>query len=495
MKTQDLSPQTGSAFSGIWGVSAAIWGIIALVLIALPLRVISYGYLPDDDALRHAAKAISGKPWTEILVMRPEITIDHNQGWHWILAWVHHMTNWHAETLVLFSVIAMFVICAGSALPWLKRPEAWLLSLALLMVIFPYFAARVLLGRPLLLTMAITITLLCMWSERAEKEASRTTFMVTILLFAVAALVHGAWYLLVLIPAAFLLARAWGKALHLTFCWIIGSCLGALLTGTPWTFLTQSVLTPFLALGMNVPPECLVRELRPFNGGLPAMLVIAAILVARRITGRPLSTLLLDPVFWLALGGWLLGFRVARFWLDWGLPAIALWLAKEIQYLLQMKMPRNSWGGVAVSALAAVILFFVAGSDRNARWSQYGRIDCLDQTRPEHAGWVPEPGGVLYSVDLSVFYETFFRNPAGDWRYVLGFEPSLMRAEDLDVYEELCHTRNAIKACAPWVKRMTLADRFLLLGPPQTKPAFPDLQWKYVANGTWVGRLPRIDKP
>jgi hypothetical protein len=44
------------------------------------------------------------------------------------------------------------------------------------------------------------------------------------------------------------------------------------------------------------------------------------------------------------------------------------------------------------------------------------------------------------------------------------------------------------------VKNMTLADRFVLLGPPQTKPAFPDLQWKYVANATWVGRLPRIEK-
>jgi hypothetical protein len=180
--------------------------------------------------------------------------------------------------------------------------------------------------------------------------------------------------------------------------------------------------------------------------------------------------------------------------LDWGLPALALWLAKEIDQLLQTKLPQNSWNRFLVSAAGAIMLFFVVGSDRNARWTRYGHIDCLDQSRPEHAGWVPDPGGILYSVDLSVFYETFFRNPHGNWKYVLGFEPSLMRAEDLAVYEELCHTRNALTACAPWVKNMTLADRFVLLGPPQTKPAFPDLQWKYVANGTWVGRLPRIEK-
>jgi hypothetical protein len=300
--------------------------------------------------------------------------------------------------------------------------------------------------------------------------------------------------LLILIPASFLLARAYAKALHLAFCWIIGSCLGALVTGEPWTYLTQSVLTPFLALGMNVPPECLALELRPFSGGFPAIIVIGGVILLRRITGRPLSALIVDPVFWLAVVGWALGFRVARFWLDWGLPALALWLAKEIDQLLQTKLPQNSWNRFLVSAAGAIMLFFVVGSDRNARWTRYGHIDCLDQSRPEHAGWVPDPGGILYSVDLSVFYETFFRNPHGNWKYVLGFEPSLMRAEDLAVYEELCHTRNALTACAPWVKNMTLADRFVLLGPPQTKPAFPDLQWKYVANGTWVGRLPRIEK-
>ena len=42
--------------------------ITALCLI--PLRIISYGYMPSDDALRHVAKVVSGRPWQDILVMR-----------------------------------------------------------------------------------------------------------------------------------------------------------------------------------------------------------------------------------------------------------------------------------------------------------------------------------------------------------------------------------------------------------------------------------------
>ena len=47
-------------------VPLAVWLVVALVILAIPLKIISYGYLPGDDALRHCAKAVSGKPWTEI---------------------------------------------------------------------------------------------------------------------------------------------------------------------------------------------------------------------------------------------------------------------------------------------------------------------------------------------------------------------------------------------------------------------------------------------
>ena len=34
-------------------VPLAVWLIVALVVLAIPLKIISYGFLPGDDALRH----------------------------------------------------------------------------------------------------------------------------------------------------------------------------------------------------------------------------------------------------------------------------------------------------------------------------------------------------------------------------------------------------------------------------------------------------------
>ena len=92
---------------------------------------------------------------------------------------------------------------------------------------------------------------------------------------------------------------------------------------------------------------------------------------------------------------------------------------------------------------------------------------------------------------MSIFYETFFTNPQGEWRYALGFEPSFMLPDDYSVFRELWETLNAIKALQPWVGKMSPADRLVLLAPENTPPAIPQLEWNYVVKNTWVGRLPR----
>ena len=70
-------------------VPLAAWMIVILLLLIIPLKVIRYGYLPGDDALRHAAKAVSGKSWPEILVLGPAFHFDPNWGWHWLLGKIH----------------------------------------------------------------------------------------------------------------------------------------------------------------------------------------------------------------------------------------------------------------------------------------------------------------------------------------------------------------------------------------------------------------------
>ena len=482
-------------------VSSIVWVIIAFTLIALPLRVINFGFLPPDDALRHAAKVVSGKPWSEILVLRPEITIDHNLGWHVLLGVVHRATGWEPKPLVVFSILSMFLLFTASPHWLFKRPEAWFVSLAMVMCLFSYFAGRSFIGRPLFLTMAITLLVLSLWAHPADPSRTETAgkskalLFVTTLLMALSTWIHGSWYLLILIPAAFLCARQWRNAILLTGCWLGGTVLGALFTGQPVAFLYQSALIPLLAFRSGAHVNALVGEFQsmPLNNVYLPVIVFAVVLSWRKFTGWTFSSLLRDPVLWLALLNFFLGLRVVRFWLDWGLPALALVLAREFQALLAKTDPRP-WPRLVTTAAASLALFGFYGTDRNSQWSSF-RFEPLDARRPDHAEWLPASGGIIYSVDLSVFYQTFFTNPRAPWRYALGFEPSFMTAENLAVYDELSRTLNALTACAPWIRRMTPADRLVLLAPQEIRPNFPELEWHYAVPNTWIGRLPRPTQP
>jgi len=94
-------------------VPLAVWAIVILVILAIPLKIIGLGYLPADDALRHAAKAVSGKPWPEILVVGPTFQIDHNFGWHFLLRQIYLRSQCDIEKLVVFSVVALFALGWG----------------------------------------------------------------------------------------------------------------------------------------------------------------------------------------------------------------------------------------------------------------------------------------------------------------------------------------------------------------------------------------------
>src|SRR5690349_2811342 len=107
-------------------VPLAVWGVAVFTIVIIPLKIIGYGFLPMDDALRHAAKAVSGKSWQEILVMRSDFAIDPSPGWQAILAWIHQLQHCNAETLVVISSVGLMLLVTLGALPWLRRPEAWL---------------------------------------------------------------------------------------------------------------------------------------------------------------------------------------------------------------------------------------------------------------------------------------------------------------------------------------------------------------------------------
>ena len=212
-------------------VPLAVWAIVILVILAIPLKIISYGYLPGDDALRHAAKAVSGKPWSEILVLNHAYQIDHEFGWNLLLKKIHLWENWDAEALVIFSVVALFVLTAGSVLPWLKRPEAWLITLTATMIVSD-LPQRFTLGRPFLVTLSVLMTLL-LWQMYGASAPKWRVILLMTGLFAISTFVHGAWYLWVLPIAAFFFAGQFRWGLALTAGWVAGVLLGSALTGHP----------------------------------------------------------------------------------------------------------------------------------------------------------------------------------------------------------------------------------------------------------------------
>jgi len=479
-------------------IPLSVWIVVVFTIIVIPLKIIGYGFLPMDDALRHAAKAVSGKSWQQILVMRDDFPIDPSPGWQKILDWVRHSSwvhNWsggETEALVVFSIIALMLLVTLSALPWLRRPEAWLAALFAAAILIPACTTRFARGRPYLLTDAVLITILFLWSRQSEDRPRRLALIFTPLLVAASAWIHGSWYLLCLPGAAILLAGFWRSAFWYGGCWLAGSFLGCALTGHPVEFMFQAMRHVFGAFGHFVVNRQLEPEWYPSDGEVPAVLAVVVLLMCRKIFLGWNPRTLLNPVFMMMVLGWLLGLKVRRFWWDFGTPAFMVWVALELQGHFENHLSLDSARRLLVTLGIAAGFFLGFTSDRDSRWTANLATEYLTPETPGIAGWLPGNGGIVYNSDMDVFYLMFFKNPTADWSYVLGFEPGLMRTDDLDTLRKIQWNHGAaFAAYEPWVKKMRFADRMILRASGGNAPDIPGLEWHYAASGLWIGRLPQ----
>jgi len=94
---------------------------------------------------------------------------------------------------------------------------------------------------------------------------------------------------------------------------------------------------------------------------------------------------------------------------------------------------------------------------------------------------------------MDSFYQTFYKNPRAPWRYICGFEPTMMPQEDLDVYRDI-QMQKSLLGFKPWVKKMTRADRLMITGSAESIRDLPELEWFYYTKGIWLGRLPQAQK-
>ena len=470
-------------------VPLAVWLVVLLTLFLIPLQIMQYGFLPGDDALRAAGKAVSGKTWQQLLVLDSVYKIDHEYGWSLLLSTIHGAFHADADAIVMFSVVSLFVLAGLAVLPWLRYPEAWMATLALTMitVLMPF---RLLLGRPYIITLAALLSLLMLWRQSGAARPKGWMAALATGLITASVYLHGTWYLWALPMAAFFLAGQFRWGFMLAGCWVAGVLLGCLLTGHPLAYPLQAVKVVLLATGKHLTQRTQASELQPESGDIYALYAIGGLLLLRRLAGLKAPPFLRDPAFWLVCLTWVLAFRVSRFWMDWGRPALMLLLASDLQLLLASRLALDSFRRLALAAALCLVAFLSITADVGSRWTANLTQQYLAADNPDLRGWLPEKGGILYSPDMTVFYQTLYKNPTGDWRYLLGFEPTLMPAEDFETYHKILWNNGDPTAYAPWVRKMKPADRLVIRSGRGNPPMIPQLEWNYGVTGLWIGRLP-----
>ena len=462
--------------------------IILLCLVTLLLtclRVIGQGYFPRDDALRHVAMVVSGQSWEKILVIRPEITMDSHPGWHSILRGVQFLTAGDKQLLLNFSVMFLFLAFSLPPVFYFRRGEAWIVTLALSTLFFFLPIFRLFFGRPFIVSMVMVVLFCFLWDRIRDKKWPWAELFALTLLAALATWIHGTWYLFALPLLALVLARQWRVFMLMSVAISGGVILGAMFTGSPLAFLHQMIFHALEAFGKYNFQRQLVSEFQPFSGEMLVFFLVGGLLMWRWARGEWKTTTVDNPIFYLAIIGWIMGFFAMRFWTDWAWPALAFWVALEVQAVLEFYTDRYSLKRFAFALVSCLVILLAVTNDQGSRWS--GVVsEWPNMENAAHRPWLPNDGGILYNDNMSLFYQVFYLNPHGPWRYTLGFEPVWMPADNIEIYRNIQLTRGKNESYAPWVNKMTGKDRMILIR--NAKPQIEGLEWHEVTPAVWSGK-------
>ncbi|HZI32167.1 MAG TPA: hypothetical protein VFF11_07485, partial [Candidatus Binatia bacterium] len=367
-------------------------------------------------------------------------------------------------------------------------PEAWLVALVAAMIVSDV-PQRMLLGRPFAISIAVLMVILLV-TQQSRPSLKHFIFFTALLI--ACTFFHGVWYLWLVPLAAFFFAGQFRWTLLLGGAWLTATAVSALLTGHPVEYLSQALDMAFHAVGQHMTNRTEVEELRPFGGNVLAIAIVGALVGLRLLAKLNTPAWARSPAFWLMCGCWLLGFRVSRFWEDWGWPALMVLIAVDMQALIQSRFAADSLRRLLLTVILALAAFLAVTSDLESRYTKNLNWQFLsEKEHPDLKGWMPGKGGILYTADMGIFYRTFFKNPKADWRYILGYEPALMPTDDFNTYHSILWNNGDATAYEPWVKKMTPADRLVIPGNGHQRPDVPQLEWKYAITGFWIGRTPR----
>ena len=466
-------------------------GILVLclaVFLLVPLRIVSYGYLPPDDALRHSAHAVDGRDWSEVILLNPEFRpdMDGHLGWHRFLRFVHLGTGWSPDRLVDFSVILAFFTFTVGGLVAFGNPPAWFLGCALISVIEPALFQRFSLGRPLFFSMTALVVMLVLWT-RARPVRWWLEAAVAFSVFTIAIVMHPTvWYLWAIAFLPLIACRRWRSMLLALVALAMSIAAASLFNG--WY---NTLFLPLLGLKLgllqaNTVGTNLVSELQPSGGPYLGLVVVMLFLTAKCLRGANLRAEIFQVDFCLMLVAWVMGLFIVRFWIEWGLPAMAVWMSRQIRDGLELKLSGLSrhWETIGLFGLAAGILYLGLTADVGGRYTGALRNPLLMAPIEDFASELPEDGGILYSANMGTFYAIYHRLPHAKFRFSTAFEPGIMPPEDLKVLRAI-QSNGLVRDYKPWFEKMNSKDRIVLSAP--AKPEWPEMELKQFYGG-WIGR-------
>lgn len=449
---------------------------LCLVIVGL---ILFQGYLPQDDCGRHAAKAVSTHSWNEILLLAQPLPLDVQWGWERLLHFVYLLTGCSVTTLMIGSLTCLFTLFVVIPAGMLKRPEAWLLALALSLCL-TNTADRLLLGRPFVFTMAMVAIVLL---SAAYQAPSRKLTILLAGAIGSACLLHGLWHLWLLVIFAFLVARQWAWAQAITVSWVSGTIIASVCTLHPVEFLLLPLQLTVKVAQAYAPYNLKAMELLPIPPAAIFYPLILILLGFLRSKCKSAASWVDSPAFWLVVVGWGLGCYMGRFWSDWGFPAWLVLIALELERYLESHATRFS--KLTVLVLAGILLLIAYTLPARGHWYAY-KEPFPDLQHQMLGEWQPGTGHIIYSPETSLFYQSIRLFPNGDWRYAVGFEPALMPANDFATLMAILQNQGNPLTFDYWLKQMQPGDLLIIRDP---KPAGTGLTWKH-CDGYWLGRKP-----
>jgi hypothetical protein len=463
--------------------------MVALAILLTGLRIAGYGYLPADDALRHAGHAIDNRAWGDILVIRDDIRpdVDTHPGWHSLLRLIHQGAGLDADALVKFSYVCTFTLFGVVGLLASKRPAAWAVALAFTAIVFWEVLGRLLLGRPFGISITALVLILFLWQDSQDRPTWKLVVF-TSLILGFAIWMHPTWYLWVMLLPCMWLGRGAKAAMAFLAALALSLLLACAFSGGWYNIITYPLHHLWLSLAQDpLVVTSLAKEFRPGLFPIQAGVLVGFILIVRQLTGINRTDRLLQPDLLLFALGCALGLQVSRFWMDWAAPALTVWICRQIGlYLDNLRVDRSRL--LLITACACGIFSLSISANIEGRYSGSRRSVLLTLPDETLLPLMPTGRGILYGNSMGFFYQLYWRFPETKWRYLLGFEPGMMPANELrDFRSAQSRKGNFESVYRSWVTHMTVEDRLILYADGE--PVFQGMSFKALGDQIWIGRL------